>query len=143
MFEYEVCTPRIAKDFLEKFSKLQDEDVSSDEAKEVLSAKGEGGDWTEMFEGINSSKSRRSKGRPGKAKAVKDEHLRKVNRFWFEDCTMMVDQRFAGTPKCNKFVVAVRDMIKPFASMAENGRRRCGHLSLHMSRFHPGQRDPR
>ena len=33
MFEREIHTPKIAKDFLEKIAKLQDEDASSDEAK--------------------------------------------------------------------------------------------------------------
>ena len=56
---YEICTPKIAKDFLDKLSKLEGEDASSDEAKEVLKFKdqlktaseGEGGDWTEPVDG--------------------------------------------------------------------------------------------
>jgi len=39
LFEYEICTPKIAKDFLDKLSKLEGEDASSDEAKEVLKFK--------------------------------------------------------------------------------------------------------
>ena len=36
---YEVCTPKIAKEMLEEFSKLESEDASSEEAKKALEYK--------------------------------------------------------------------------------------------------------
>ncbi len=36
---YEICTPKIAKEMLEEFSKLESEDASSEEAKKALEYK--------------------------------------------------------------------------------------------------------
>eukprot|EP00434_Breviolum_minutum_P023981 symbB.v1.2.021164.t1/scaffold1815.1/size100239/9 len=59
MLEYEICTPKIAKEMLEEFSKLESEDASSEEAKKALEYKdklktaseAEEGEWCEAVNG--------------------------------------------------------------------------------------------
>lgn len=125
LFEYEICTPKIAKDFLDKLSKLEGEDASSDEAKEVLKFKdqlktaseGEGGDWTEpvdggcmeIFEQLQSWE-----------ESVKEGTLEARE---IEGMVEYVEKKWVPDPKMSKIAAAVLEKAKPMVQAAKKAER--------------------
>lgn len=122
---YEICTPKIAKDFLDKLSKLEGEDASSDEAKEVLKFKdqlktaseGEGGDWTEpvdggcmeIFEQLQKWEER-----------VKEGTLEARE---IEGMVEYVEKKWVPDPKMSKIAAAVLEKAKPMVQAAKKAER--------------------
>lgn len=113
---YEICTPRIAKDFLDKLSKLEGEDASSDEAKEVLKFKdqlktaseGEGGDL-EIFEQLQSWE-----------ESVKEGTLEARE---IEGMVEYVEKKWVPDPKMSKIAAAVLEKAKPMVQAAKKAER--------------------
>ena len=131
---YEICTPKIAKEFLEKLSKLEGEDASSDEAKEVLKFKdqlksaseGEGGDWAEavddgciqIFDQLESWEKKIEEGR--------------LEPREIEGMVEFVEKKWGSMPKMNKLAAAVLEKAKPMvtaAKKAANAKEQSGVLS--------------
>ncbi|CAJ1428246.1 unnamed protein product [Effrenium voratum] len=131
---YDICTPKIAKGFLEKLSKMEAEDASSDEAKEVLkfkdqlkaAAEGEGGDWTEavddgciqIFDQLQSWEGQIKEGR--------------VRPREIEGLVQFVEEKLGSMPKMSKFKDAVLEKAKPMvaaAKKAANDKEQYGVLS--------------
>ena len=114
---YEICTPKIAKDFLDKLSKLEGEDASSDEAKEVLKFKdqlktaseGEGGDL-EIFEQLQSWE-----------ESVKEGTLEARE---IEGMVEYVEKKWVPDPKMSKIAAAVLEKAKPMVQAAKKAETR-------------------
>lgn len=123
MFQYELCTPKIAKEFLEKLSKVEgdDGDASSEEAKEVLkfqeqfkvASEAEEGDWTEpvdsglmeIFEYFDQWE-----GKLNEKEEFRDE---------IDEIQKKVEEELGSIPQMSKFVADVTEKCKSYMVRAE------------------------